>query len=430
MNKKETSPASRCTAALLLLFSLLAAVLGFAMPVQAAGNYGKALRTVRVGYYAYTGYNMMDADGNRSGYAYDMLQRIGQCENVQFEYLGYDGDTKQAMTMLENGEVDLIPVLRRTEERDERFAFSAEPIGSVATMLTVRAGNRAVAAGNYDTFDGMTVGMTRSGNGRNESFFAYAREHDFTCTPVYFDTDLELSNALQSGLITAAVSNRMRQTKNEWIIDTFDVQDSYIAVRKGDAPTLRLVNNAIAAMNRDNPSWRTTLFNKYYTGSHTSSKSHRMLFCNSHIEKPLWARLFKSYQSGSLCHRSRDRYNILMCLSKLHHLLRKNIGVTACLFRGKHLTGYPVKRRNPMEIIRVPLRIAIAFSFFRLHMNNNRFIQPECMLKCRDHLIDIMSVNWSDIRDSKLLEKHARHKKLFDIILRALQYLRNLLSGF
>ena len=79
MNKKETSPASRCTAALLLLFSLLAAVLGFAMPVQAAGNDGKALRTVRVGYYAYTGYNMMDADGNRSGYAYDMLQRIGQC---------------------------------------------------------------------------------------------------------------------------------------------------------------------------------------------------------------------------------------------------------------------------------------------------------------------------------------------------------------
>ena len=155
-----------------------------------------------------------------------------------------------------------------------------------------------------------------------------------------------------------------------------------------------------------------------------------MLFCNSHIEKPLWVRLFKSYQSGSLCHRSRDRYNILMCLSKLHHLLRKNIGVTACLFRGKHLTGYPVKRRNPMEIIRVPLRIAIAFSFFRLHMNNNRFIQPECMLKCRDHLIDIMSVNWSDIRNSKLLEEHARHKKLFDIILRALQYLRNLLSGF
>ena len=31
----------------------------------------------------------------------------------------------------------MIPVLRRTEERDERFAFSAEPIGSVATMLKV-----------------------------------------------------------------------------------------------------------------------------------------------------------------------------------------------------------------------------------------------------------------------------------------------------
>ena len=431
MNKKENPGVSRRGAAMLLLFSLAVSVLlGFAMPVHAADGGRTTLRTLRVGFYPYTGYMATTADGSRSGYAYELLQDIAQYENVTFAYSCLNGNNQQAMQQLAAGQIDLIPVLRRTAERDEQFAFSAEPIGTVATMLTVKAGNRSIVAGDYDTFDGMTVGMSRSGNGRNESFLAYAEEHGFRYTPVYYDTDEELSRALRNGEITAAASNRLRETKNEWIIDTFDEQSIYMAMRKDDTVTQQLVNDAISKINRNDPSWRTTLFNKYYTGSHTSSKSHRMLFCNSHIEKPLWVRLFKSYQSGSLCHRSRDRYNILMCLSKLHHLLRKNIGVTACLFRGKHLTGYPVKRRNPMEIIRVPLRIAIAFSFFRLHMNNNRFIQPECMLKCRDHLIDIMSVNWSDIRDSKLLEKHARHKKLFDIILRALQYLRNLLSGF
>lgn len=214
----------------------------------------------------------MDEDGHRSGYSYEVLQRIAQHENVQFEYLAYDCDANEAADMLERGETDLLPTLRKTDERAERFDFSNEPISNVATMLTVKAGNRSIVAGNYDTFDGMVVGMSRSGNGRNESFKAYAEKNGFTYTPVYFDTDEELSAALRSGTITAAVSNRMRQTSNEWVIDTFDNEDVYIAVRKGDASTLRLVNDALIRMDRDDPTWRTTLFDKYNKNIHTSNK--------------------------------------------------------------------------------------------------------------------------------------------------------------
>ena len=272
-NKKENLPALRRTVCCLLLTSmLLAALLGFAMPTSAAGSDDTSRRTLRVGFYTYTGYHVMDEDGHRSGYSYEVLQRIAQHENVQFEYLAYDCDANEAADMLERGEIDLLPTLRKTDERAERFDFSSEPISNVATMLTVKAGNRSIVAGNYDTFDGMVVGMSRSGNGRNESFKAYAEKNGFTYTPVYFDTDEELSAALRSGTITAAVSNRMRQTSNEWVIDTFDNEDVYIAVRKGDASTLRLVNDALIRMDRDDPTWRTTLFDKYNKNIHTSNK--------------------------------------------------------------------------------------------------------------------------------------------------------------
>ena len=273
MNKKENPGVSRRWAAMLLLFSLAVSILlGFAMPVHAADGGRTTLRTLRVGFYPYTGYMATAADGSRSGYAYELLQDIAQHENVTFTYSCLNGNTQQAMQQLAAGQVDLIPVLRRTAERDEQFAFSAEPIGTVATMLTVKAGNRSIVAGDYDTFDGITVGMSRSGNGRNESFQAYAEEHGFRYTPVYYDTDEELSSALRNGEITAAASNRLRETKNEWIIDTFDEQSIYIAMRKDDTVTQQLVNDAISKINRNDPSWRTTLFNKYYTGSHTSSK--------------------------------------------------------------------------------------------------------------------------------------------------------------
>ena len=272
-NNKESFPALRRAVCCLLLTSmLLAALLGFAMPASAAGSDDTPQRTLRVGFYAYTGYHIMDKDGHRSGYSYEVLQRIAQYENVKFEYVAYDCDASEAADMLERGEIDLLPTLRITPERAERFAFSSEPISNLATMLTVRAGNRSIVAGNYETYNGMTVGMSRRGNGRNQSFIHYAEEHGFTYTPVYFDTDEELSLALRTGVITAAVSNRLRKTNNEWIIDTFDLQDCYIAVRKDDNATLQLVNDALTKMDRDDPTWRTTLFDKYNENIHTSNK--------------------------------------------------------------------------------------------------------------------------------------------------------------
>ena len=272
-NNKESFPALRRAVCCLLLASmLLAALLGFAMPASAAGSDDTPQRTLRVGFYAYTGYHIMDKDGHRSGYSYEVLQRIAQYENVKFEYVAYDCDANEAADMLERGEIDLLPTLRITPERAERFAFSSEPISNLATMLTVRAGNRSIVAGNYETYNGMTVGMSRRGNGRNQSFIHYAEEHGFTYTPIYFDTDEELSLALRTGVITAAVSNRLRKTTNEWIIDTFDLQDCYIAVRKDDSATLRLVNDALTKMDRDDPTWRTTLFDKYNENIHSSNK--------------------------------------------------------------------------------------------------------------------------------------------------------------
>ena len=272
-NHKESFPALRRAVCCLLLTSmLLAALLGFVMPASAAGSDDTPHRTLRVGFYAYTGYHIMDKDGRRSGYSYEVLQRIAQYENVKFEYVAYDCDANEAADMLERGEIDLLPTLRMTPERAERFAFSSEPISNLATMLTVRAGNRSIVAGNYETYNGMTVGMSRRGNGRNQSFIHYAEEHGFTYTPIYFDTDEELSLALRTGVITAAVSNRLRKTTNEWIIDTFDLQDCYIAVRKDDSATLQLVNDALTKMDRDDPTWRTTLFDKYNKNIHSSNK--------------------------------------------------------------------------------------------------------------------------------------------------------------
>ncbi len=64
----------------------------------------------------------------------------------------------------------------------------------------------------------------------------------------------------------------MRQTSNEWVIDTFDNEDVTLPCPKAMLRPLRLVNDALIRMDRDDPTWRTTLFHKYNKNIHTSNK--------------------------------------------------------------------------------------------------------------------------------------------------------------
>ena len=79
--------------------------------------------------------------------------------------------------MLERGEIDLLPTLRKTPERAERFAFSSEPISNLATMLTVKAGNRSIVAGDYETYDGMIVAGAAHRGDHSGRFQPAAQDH-------------------------------------------------------------------------------------------------------------------------------------------------------------------------------------------------------------------------------------------------------------
>lgn len=59
--------------AFILLFACILSL--FPAPVYAAAGNS---RTLRVGFFAFDGYHVQDADGNRSGYGYDFLQMLAR----------------------------------------------------------------------------------------------------------------------------------------------------------------------------------------------------------------------------------------------------------------------------------------------------------------------------------------------------------------
>ncbi len=226
--------------------TLLGSIL-FAMiwALWAADPAASLSQQIRVGYPRLEGFNEIGPDREKSGYGYEFLQRLALYTDFEYQYLGFDKTWDENLEMLEKGEIDLLLSALKTEERLRKFAFSAKPIGSSAAILTVRAGDRKFLAGDYANWNGIRVGLVRD-SVRNQSFTEFAARHQFTYTPVYFDTLESLLLALhQGGRIDAAVTGNLRHVTNEWILATFDPRPFYAAVRRENRKLLAEIDAGI-----------------------------------------------------------------------------------------------------------------------------------------------------------------------------------------
>lgn len=242
---------------------LTAAAVLLALIMAFPGYCQEKNRIIRVGVFSMEGYHMTDADGVRSGYGYDFLQKLSRYGNVVYEYKTANSENGGVLKMLKNGEVDLVTSAVKRGQWEEDFAFSDQPVGTCGTMLTIKAGNEQIIPQDYSTYDGMRVGMIRQ-NIRNENFKRFAEMKDFSYESVYYPDAAALYDGLQSGEVDAAVTTSLRAVKNEWMLDIFSQEPFYVMVRKEDTELLQWVDQAIAAMDQDEPGWRTLLSSQYY----------------------------------------------------------------------------------------------------------------------------------------------------------------------
>ncbi len=249
----------------LLCCALAALLLLAACPAAyAAGPAEEPPEVLRVGFFAFPGYHIIEEDGRRSGYGYEFLQRLAIHAGWSYEYLGYDKTYAEALDMLRAGEVDVVTSVSKTPAREEEFLFSDQSIGVNSTIFTVKAGNQTIVEGDYATYNGITVGMLE-GNSKNSNFEQFAAEHGFTFRPVYFAGQDELTAALQAGQVDSSVTGSLRLLENEWVLESFDASPFYICTRIDCPELMDQINAAINEMDLHDPNWRDTLHEAYYT---------------------------------------------------------------------------------------------------------------------------------------------------------------------
>ena len=243
---------------------------------------------IRVGFFPFEGYHMEDGDGNKSGYGYEYLKYLQNYTNWDYEYVGYEENRSwnEMLTMLENGEIDLVTSASKTTEREEKFLFSDESIGTSSTILTVKAGNNTFLAGDYQNWTNIRVGLIY-GSTRNDRFSEFANKNSIVYVPSYFNTTTELKEELEKGSIDAILTSDLRAVTNEWVIASFDKQPFYLITRKDRNDLMNEANRGISELYSIYPNIRETLFRKYYSpknGSEIAYTTDELAFIQSSKE--------------------------------------------------------------------------------------------------------------------------------------------------
>ena len=141
-------------AASFLLCLILATAL-WLPPVARAQESGK---TVRVGWYE-SPYNTVDANGRRSGYAYEYQLKLAAYTGWTYEYV--TGSWPDLLQMLEEGQIDLMSDVSYTLEREEWMLYPSLPMGTEEYYLFISPDNREITPADYSTLNGKRVGVNK-----------------------------------------------------------------------------------------------------------------------------------------------------------------------------------------------------------------------------------------------------------------------------
>ena len=182
-------------------------VLSAVMPTPAfAADSDQQVKTVRVGWLVNNAGFQEGMPGERlSGWGYEYLQTLSYyTKGWQYEYVS--GTFTELMDMLEAGEIDLMPNISYSAEREQKLLFSSNPEGTERYYIYAKPDRDDLAKGDPQALQGLTIGCN-SGVMQTTVGQQWLANEGVTCTYKEVDTGGGLFEALSDGEVDAVIMN-------------------------------------------------------------------------------------------------------------------------------------------------------------------------------------------------------------------------------
>lgn len=246
-----------------LIILILACLLAAMWTSSAA--FAAEKKTVKVGYYEDGDYMSKNQQGEYAGFNIEFLQDLAKQTDIQFEFVDAVSWIS-AYEMLEKGEIDLLPAVYYTEEREKKMQFVTLPMCNIYTTLNVRMDDERYDYEDFDAFEGMKVGIIRGGVD-GENFKKFCREHDVSLEIIEYDETEELLTALEENSVDGVAITHLGKNSTFRSVAQFAPSPLYFAVAMDETELLAELNRAMNFILLANPSYETDLYNKYLAPS-------------------------------------------------------------------------------------------------------------------------------------------------------------------
>lgn len=255
---------------LTIVFAALA-VLSAVMPAPAfAADSDQQVKTVRVGWLVNNKGFQEGVPGERlSGWGYEYLQTLSYyTKGWRYEYVS--GTFTELMDMLEAGEIDLMPNISYSPERDQKLLFSSNPEGTERYYIYAKPDRDDLAKGDPQALQGLTIGCN-SGVMQTIVGQQWLADEGVTCTYKEIDTGSALFEALADGEVDAVIMNDTISSPDASPMFYVGSSDYYFAVPKSRPDLMNDINAAMTAIARVNPRYNDEVKSSYSAQNSGSS---------------------------------------------------------------------------------------------------------------------------------------------------------------
>ena len=223
------------------------------------------LKTVRVGYLIYEGFQEGQGDEPKSGYGYEYLQQIAYFAGWKYEYV--NGSFSELLQMLKDGEIDIMGDISYTEERARDMDFATEEQGREYYYLFVREDRTDITASDLSTLNGAHVGINK-GSIQAELFEKWCEDNQVDCQIELYENSAERYEDMNSGKLDATISTNVAAkdiVKFHWnSLIKIGSSPYYFATNKRRPDILKDLNEANAKIQQSDWYYNEKVYLKYY----------------------------------------------------------------------------------------------------------------------------------------------------------------------
>lgn len=246
-------------------------VLSAAAPAPAfAADSDQQVKTVRVGWLVNNEGFQEGMPGERlSGWGYEYLQTLSYyTKGWQYEYVS--STFNELMDMLEAGEIDLMPNISYSAEREQKLLFSSNPEGTERYYIYAKPDRDDLAKGDPQALQGLTIGCN---SGVMQTFVGqqWLADEGVTCTYKEIDTGSALFEALADGEVDAVIMNDTISSPDASPMFYVGSSDYYFAVPKSRPDLMNDINAAMTSISRVNPRYNDEVKSSYSAQNSGSS---------------------------------------------------------------------------------------------------------------------------------------------------------------